>query len=412
MFHRKKAVIALSVWMGTAALAAPLELNKEYVPADEAKDMAKIVDLVKEGYKKEAEKLAEMQLKIAELEKTGKGDEAKALKKIFDKVRRDAHAKHHGCVRAKFEVAEDLPEKFQHGPFAYVDDKPQVYPAWVRFSNGDKQRKPDWVPGGRGMAIKLTQVCGKKLLPDEKFTQDFLMINFPEFFVRNAKDYVTFMELSEQGKPEQFFGHPDRRGTEGRIAFSIGNQFNASPLEAQYHSMVPIRLGNAAIKYSAKPCDDTKSTKAGDLDLAPLLKILSTVKKPEDFAAHTKELVPFEDFLGKALVHQNKERDYCFDFMVQFQSDAEKERIEDGTDAWKGEFHKVARVTILKDTLAPDEFCENLTITPWHATEALRPLGGIQRVRKDVYVVSSELRHKYNKAPVVEPTGTEFEKKK
>ncbi len=49
------------------------------------------------------------------------------------------------------------------------------------------------------MAIKLLGVPGPKLADDEKETQDFLLINSPVFFVRNAADYV---ELSKANAEE------------------------------------------------------------------------------------------------------------------------------------------------------------------------------------------------------------------
>src|SRR5262249_6197001 len=45
-------------------------------------------------------------------------------------ARRDAHPKHHGCVRAEFRVDADVPADLRYGIFA----QPRVYPAWIRSS--------------------------------------------------------------------------------------------------------------------------------------------------------------------------------------------------------------------------------------------------------------------------------------
>ena len=37
--------------------------------------------------------------------------------------------------------------------------------------------------------------------------------------------------------------------------------------------------------------------------------------------------------------------------------------------------------------------CESLFFTPWHGVAELRPLGGINRMRKAVYEASSSFRH-------------------
>src|SRR5688572_954508 len=63
-----------------------LEPAREYPPADEEKDLARLVELMLEA---QEERLRE------------KGRPA----------RRGQHAKHHGCVRGEFEVLSDIPEK-------------------------------------------------------------------------------------------------------------------------------------------------------------------------------------------------------------------------------------------------------------------------------------------------------------
>jgi catalase len=100
---------------------------------------------------------------------------------------RDAHAKAHGCVRAEFRVLDDLPAALRVGIFA----QPRTFSAWIRFSNGSGTPQRDSIGDGRGMAIKLMGVT-----ESASTTQDFLMINHPAFFVRNAVDYVDFQKAS------------------------------------------------------------------------------------------------------------------------------------------------------------------------------------------------------------------------
>ena len=67
-----------------------------------------------------------------------------------------------------------------------------VYRTVVRFSNASSQLQADAIPDGRGMAIKVLEVKGEMVLPDEQSgpSQDFLMINHPVFFARNVKDFL------------------------------------------------------------------------------------------------------------------------------------------------------------------------------------------------------------------------------
>src|SRR5439155_22912832 len=88
-------------------------------------------------------------------------------------------------------VEPDLPAALRHGVFR----EPRVYPALIRFSTAtetDESKK-----GGHGMAIKLFDVPGEKLLPDQRdaTTQDFVLLDYPTFFIRNAVDYAAFAPL-------------------------------------------------------------------------------------------------------------------------------------------------------------------------------------------------------------------------
>src|SRR3954451_16372823 len=67
-------------------------------------------------------------------------------------VRRDAHAKAHGCARARLTVASELPGELRVGSFA---DPGREYPAWTRFSNGSFTPGDDTGLDGRGMALKI-----------------------------------------------------------------------------------------------------------------------------------------------------------------------------------------------------------------------------------------------------------------
>ena len=103
---------------------------------------------------------------------------------ILDKdrrpVRRGQHPKHHGCVRAEFTVEPNLPVDLQLGIF----HEPRTYPAWIRFSNGSQDDDGDG--DIHGMAIKLMDVAGPKVLDDERDeqTQDFVLMDHPVFFSR------------------------------------------------------------------------------------------------------------------------------------------------------------------------------------------------------------------------------------
>src|SRR5205823_769228 len=109
-------------------------------------------------------------------------------------ARRSVHAKMQACVRAKFDVEPDLEPELRHGLFG----APRSYPAWIRFSNGSGKIEPDTQNDAHGMAIKVLEVDGPKILPGEEAerTQDFVLIDHPVFFIQNPADFARFTEVA------------------------------------------------------------------------------------------------------------------------------------------------------------------------------------------------------------------------
>jgi hypothetical protein len=289
-------------------------------------------------------------------------------------ARRDAHPKAHGCVRARFEVAAGLPAALAVGVFG----RPRVFDAWIRFSNGAEKPGPDRLGDGRGMAVKL---MGVEDSPST--TQDFVMINHPAFFVRNAVDYVDFQTAAN---PLRFFFpgfNPFRwRLRELMVARAITARKVQNPLNIRYWSMTPYALAGAVCKYSARPSGTPSSFVATDT----------------------------ADFLHDNLRAHLAVADASFDFLAQARAPAGPALVEDPTATWdeaNSPFVTVARIVIPRqdfDTERGRAFCEALSFTPWHGLEAHRPLGGINRVRRVVYETISRLRHDLNNQPRREPT--------
>ena len=109
-------------------------------------------------------------------------------------VQRQQHAKHHGCVRATFEVEQNLPDELRIGLFKDVTS----YPAWVRFSNASQHI--DTIGNPHGFAVKLMGVKGAKALSEgyDHETQDFLMVDYPTFIVPTASlSFTPWHTLAE-----------------------------------------------------------------------------------------------------------------------------------------------------------------------------------------------------------------------
>lgn len=300
-------------------------------------------------------------------------------------VMRDAHAKHHGVVRAELTVLPGLPKELAVGVFR----EPRTFSAYVRFSNSVGHIGDDREPQTRGMAIKLLGVEGDKILPEEKHekTQDFVLLTHPEFPVADVFEYITFMNAVFSGKPVWFFLNSFNplkwRVREFLIVNGMRTQKVTNPLTAQYFSATPFLLGERAMKFSLRP------THGADGD--------------------SNSIPDSPNYLREAMGRTLAEKDVSFDFLVQLRSD-EKDPIEDPRIPWRGPWHSVATLRIPAQSFqssAQMAFAEHLSFTSWHSLPEHRPLGGVNRARKKVYQVISEYRHSENGVPRKEPTGDE-----
>lgn len=313
--------------------------------------------------------------------------------------RRDVHIKSHGCLKATFTVPQ-LAERYQWGVFS----EPQSYAAWVRFSNGDYVLQPDKTPDARGMAVKLMGVEGEKLLEwqSNATTQDFVMMNSKNYFIRELDDYV---ELTKYLAKEDNFGYflngwswnPfSWRWRELRLVLGTKKPPPVTPLLTQYFSASAYKLGpDQNIKFSARPvqCD------VGEDARPPLPKTRWKASK-KDY-----------NFLRLRMAEQLEAGPACFDFMVQHQVPGKPMPVEDATIVWSEKdspFIPIARLEIPAQTFntdAQDQFCEGLSFNPWHSLPAHEPIGVFNRVRKALYEEVAKYRRSANMAQSGTGTG-------
>ncbi|MCC5640325.1 catalase family protein [Nostoc sp. CHAB 5844] len=292
---------------------------------------------------------------------------------------RQAHAKSHGCAWGNFVVNENIPEALRVGIFSHV----KTYPIWVRFSNGagpmsQVQLQPDQIPDARGLAIKLLQVEGKKVLEDEPNTQDFVMINHPVFFIRDAEDYIRLAEVTAGKLP------PESMAYEFGILEQIRTKKTLNPLRIQYWSGTAFRLGSHTIKFSAKP------------------QILDDADLP---------IPESENYLREAIAKTLTvdKTDVYFDFLIQLAPDEDPKWVDDPTLLWDesvSPFIKVATIHIPAqefNTPARQQFDESLSFTPWHTLPEHEPLGSVNTSRLKLYQTIANNRRQHNQNALTEP---------
>jgi catalase len=306
--------------------------------------------------------------------------------------RRDVHSKTHGCLKATFTVPDELDARLSYGLFS----KPGRYEAWIRFSSGNEYPQPDSTHDARGMAIKVMGVPGRKLLEEDGLphaeTQDFLLMNATQFFIRNINEYAEFTKYLGSGfgaraKYGYFLGGfpiPNVRKWHPREMYLAIKTLKAAPdslLNTQFYSVSAYKLGpQENVKYSAKPCNESP---AADVDRSD------------------------PNFLRKEMVKRLSSGTACFDFMVQLQVPGKDMPVEDTTVEWsekESPFLAVGRLDIPTQQFeANNNLCEGLSFNPWHSLPAHKPIGVMNRIRKAVYLGVSRYRRQMNGVPLCEP---------
>ncbi|MGY6274610.1 catalase family protein [Methylomonas sp. MgM2] len=339
-------------------------------------------------------------LKIAE--ETFDPDEEESLNGIIDLMadqmrsrfkpggyERGGNTKTHGVVKATVTIRDDLPENCRVGVFA----EPRSYPAYVRFAGPGPNVPADIQDVGfMSMAVKLMGVPGKKLMDEEKFTQDFITTSGGATFVTpNTRENVKLQYWSLRNMPLFYFINPFDTHLLDMAQQSLWNATQYNPLGQRYWSCTPYLLGEGqAIMFSFVPKSD-------------VYKKIKGVPFGE---------VPF-NYLRENMVTTLAHQDVEFDLMIQLQTDPHRMPIENGAVRWPEKlspFIPAATVHIPKqifDTPAMAEFTKRLKMNPWHCLPEHRPLGNLNRARFRLYFELSKFRQEMNQVSHLEPTGDE-----
>jgi hypothetical protein len=283
---------------------------------------------------------------------------------------RALHAKAHAGLRAELEVLADIPAYARVAVFA----EPKTYSAYVRFSNGSGARTSDDKPDVRGLAIKLLDVPGKKLIPgmENETTQDFLLINTPALAFRTVEEFVSFVQVSSSPAllPFRLFGRLGF-GAFGLLKRLIESARSITSLATEtYFTVAPIRFGDYAARLSLAPRQTDVPPKTG-------------TSLRDELTAR----------LAKAPL--------VWDLRAQLYVNEDTTPIEDTSRAWMetdAPYVPLARLTIQTQDATSDDakttsdLVEKLAFDPWHACEELRPLGAAMRARSPAYRESQKTR--------------------
>lgn len=268
-----------------------------------------------------------------------------------------------GCVRAQFTVLDSVAPEQRVGLFA----APRTYDAWIRFASASSQS--DREKDVRGMSVRISGVPGENLTPGES-RQDFVLNSHPVMVAANTKDFLELLKAMDAGGLRQvsyFLSHP----RSAVIGFQARQQ-PTSHLDIPYWSTTPYLFGaGRAVKYMVRPCETPAK-------------------------AQTPAVT--DTYLTDALRERLRTGDASFDFGIQLQTDARAMPIEDATIEWKEKdspWHMVARIRIPQQNVGDAEtlrLCEESAFNPWNCLAEHRPLGSMNRSRREIYRAMAEFR--------------------
>jgi hypothetical protein len=326
--------------------------------------------------------------------------------KVFDKHRhamRGAHAKSHGGLKGELKIYDNLPPALAQGLFR----EPRTYPVMIRFSTAPGDIMPDGVSSFRGLAIKLIGVAEPKPFspqPDAQ-THDFLMINYPVFPAGNVARYLNEQLLQETvvvSAPEEaqqlltsalrtVSAVTEKVGVD-LYPTALGITLPESHILGQtYYTAAALRYGDYIAKLSAVPIS---------ANLQPFV----------DQSIDTKDPSVLRDLIVDFFRQESAE----YELRAQLCTNLATMPIEDAAAEWSEQespYQPIAKLTIpAQEAYSPARRVyvdEVLSFTAWHCIAEHRPLGSIQRVRRQVYEASSRYRHEMNQHPKVEPRSLE-----
>jgi len=325
---------------------------------------------------------------------------ANMAKKVADlegHASRAVHAKGHALVRGKLTVLDNLPPQLAQGLFG----KAGTYDVLLRWSSPPAEQLPDGVSTHRAVAMKVLNVPGERFdTAKSGNSQDFLMVNGPVFsapdpqgFLKSVKMLAATTNASETGKKiisavlRTAESALEAVGGESGMLKALGGEPQHHPLGETYFSQTPYLYGQYMAKLSLAP-------------VAPELLALdgASIKTEDDAQRHA---------IGSHFASQGGE----WELRVQLNVDVEKMPIEDASVEWPQElspFIAVARVRLEPQTswdASLEKLEDEIAYDQWNCLVEHRPLGSVNRARRQVMATSREFRSEFNRCPIHEPSA-------
>jgi catalase len=282
------------------------------------------------------------------------------------RVGRGQHQKQLLGAFGTLRIREGLPHTVRGGPFV-----PGLYKVACRISNGQPCPFHDQAPDVRGIAVKFFTLAGAET--------DLVMTN--EGGRSHARDAVEFTDVADvlaafvlpggtlkaMGKLLRTvfkrLGGPARAA---RVAAILGKEtvlHKVQSMMTEHYWGSVVRLGDAAMKYSAHPHEET--------------------------AAGTDANRSSPDYLRDDLRHRLAKGSLRFTVAVQFFADEARTPVNDASVAWRAPLVTIGEIDLPALPTAEEEAAiDRMAFNPGNGFEPL----GITHARKAAYATSAKNR--------------------
>lgn len=299
---------------------------------------------------------------------------------------RTTHVKTQAVAKGTLMIHENLPPYLAQGMFRSAKE----HPVALRFANEPMWLQDDRTPGPRGVAMKVFDVNGD-FLDDQGTrtkTQDFTFNNAPMIELRDLPTCVEIFELRER-----YFDNTKElkaalmKRKDAAIQLAPTQLPNQHILSYTMYSQSAYRYGDYVVKYGLFPTTKLQQ------DLASSAKITDS-SDPEQHSHWLREYF--------------MQHDAEYDFRVQLLVSLAQQPVEDSSSMWDETafpFETVGHVTIPKGQDAFNAarrtfWEENVLLNVWYGLKEHRPLGSINRLRKQIYESSCRTREEFNATKV------------
>jgi catalase len=308
---------------------------------------------------------------------------------------RSVHAKAHGILSGELEIDEALPPELAQGLFADAGR----HRVLMRFSTNPGDLLDDSVSAPRGLALKILDVKGERL-PDSAgdTTQNLILVNAPAFAAPDAKAFFGSLKqlaaTTDKAEWAKKLLSATLRGVENAIEAVGGKSAMIStmggtpithPLGDSYYSQVPFRYGDHIAKFALMPVSANLKQLTGDR--------VNTTDRPD----------ALREVIRETIIEQGG----TWELRVQLNTDLQKMPVEDASVEWDEEespYRTVGRITVEPQMSLGTDLAgvvdEQTFFSPWHGLAAHRPLGSVNRSRRQAYEMSAEFRAKFNGCPM------------